>query len=830
LQKICEGLKVVELGAGSIAASMTGMLLADVGARVIKVEPPGGDRLRTWNAPGFAAWNRGKESYVLDLHLQQQRDRALALMAAADVVIEAFAPSRAEKWGLGYEAIAALNPGLIYCRIKGFGVSGPLSHLKSHEGVIAAKVGLYNRGGFAFREGPIYLNAPLTSTSAGHHALGGIVAALLARLQTGRGQLVDATMYAASTAFDYGWTPRYQIGSRNSVLADDSAPAVSPKRSGEVIFGLMTVCSSDDAWFCLVNLLPHQASALARACGMADLLENPRFARTPTFACQADALDYEERIMRAFRNMTAEDIQHACLAEADIAFERIRRTDEAFSHPQVINNRCAIELTDKREGKIRMIGPIAEFSNTPAVIDRAAPALGEHDDILWDSADLLKTATDLQAVRSHAPLSGITIIELAYFFAVPYGVTLAAALGARVIKVEGKDGDPWRYRGTANEEVASAQCLQGKESIALDLKSGAGREILTKLVRKADAFVYGLRQDPVTLGADYQSLVAHNRDLVYIQCPGYGADGPYAGRPMYANTGDALGGFYMRNCGYWLTADKSQGFDVDVLRGLQVAKMRGNSPADGHCAGGIFSTLMLSLLAKARLGHGQRVICSMINNVLYGYSDDFVEYSEKPGPALADPQQLGLHPLYRLYKAADNWIFVAATTDREWTELALALGKPGLLSDEMFASHESRTANAERLAAIVAAELAREPADFWEQRLNASGVGCAVCSDGPPQQFTSTNPELLRLGLTRSIMHPTLGELITPGPPVILSQTPGDVSPGTVFGQNTRSILKELGYSTANIESIIKGGHAFGPLNAESAATSDDRAHPGPAT
>src|SRR6476469_6999539 len=163
---ICEGLQVIEMGAGSSGASLAGMLLADNGARVLKVEPPDGDRLREQHPAGFLVWNRGKESVVADL--------------GTDV---------AEAWGVGPEQLRALNRRLVYCSISGFGSRGPYAALPAYEGVVAAKAGVYQLGAFGFRSGPIFVDAPLGSVGAGHIATAGVLAALVAREQTGRGQV-----------------------------------------------------------------------------------------------------------------------------------------------------------------------------------------------------------------------------------------------------------------------------------------------------------------------------------------------------------------------------------------------------------------------------------------------------------------------------------------------------------------------------------------------------------------------------------------------------------------------------------------------------------------
>src|ERR1700736_2269972 len=181
MAQICEGWSVLELGTGSIAASLAGMVLADNGARVVKVEPPTGDRLRAESPSGFLVWNRGKESLVADLRTDEGRaaGRDAALHAAvvlagvpagklAEVGLAGHPAGKLDQWGLGEDDLRQANPGLVHCQITGFGPSGDYAGLKAYEGVVAAKVGVFARGDFGFRSGPIFYHAPWGSIGAAH--------------------------------------------------------------------------------------------------------------------------------------------------------------------------------------------------------------------------------------------------------------------------------------------------------------------------------------------------------------------------------------------------------------------------------------------------------------------------------------------------------------------------------------------------------------------------------------------------------------------------------------------------------------------------------------
>src|SRR3954454_11964156 len=203
---ILDGLTVLEFGAGSQPAALAGVLLADNGARVIKVEPPEGDRLRTAAPSAHLVLDRGKESLVADLRTARGRARARELAGGADVLIAGFAPGTAERFGIDYAALREVNPALVHCSINGFGAHGPYARIKAYDHVVQSKSGLFNlgQGGvLGYRPGPVFGNAPIASTGAGHLAASGIVAALLPRQQSGRGQQLEVPMYFGAHAVDY---------------------------------------------------------------------------------------------------------------------------------------------------------------------------------------------------------------------------------------------------------------------------------------------------------------------------------------------------------------------------------------------------------------------------------------------------------------------------------------------------------------------------------------------------------------------------------------------------------------------------------------------------
>jgi crotonobetainyl-CoA:carnitine CoA-transferase CaiB-like acyl-CoA transferase len=791
---ICEGLTVLEMGSGSMAGSMAGMMLADNGARVIKVEPPEGDRFRRQHPSAFLVWNRGKESVVADLRTTAGQAEARELARGADVVIEAFSPGVAERWGLGSSELRGLNPALVYCSVRGFGAAGPFSDLKAYDGVIAAKAGLFTRGAFGFRPGPIFVNAPVASHGAAHMATAGILSALLVREQTGRGQDVEASLWQGLNPYDYFGLTTYQNAIRSGTVPTRGAPSAAGVVASR--FSPMG-CSADGRWVISCTMLPHQGQAFVRGLGLAEALTDPRFKATPFFDSVDDAEAYDDLVWARIRELDSRELTEMLLAEPDVAFEIAGTAEDALSHPQVVHNGEVIEVVDPELGVVHQVGPVAHFESTPARIARSRPALGAHH---GPTTGPEKTPATGPA-PAH-PLAGVTIVEFGYFYAMPYGVTMAAALGARVIKLEDGQGDPMR-RSFGAMETGASKVLEGKESIALDLKSPEGRRIVHQIVESADVFVLGFRPGVAErLGIDYETLRAVNPRLVYVHAGGYGPSGPYAQRPMYAQTAAALAGGYDRQAGYWLRPEMSEGFEVAEIRAILAPRIQSLAEGDANAALGVLSAIMFGIFSQRRSGTGQFIASSMINGNLWALSDDFCRYEGKPTLARSDPDLYGLSATYRLYETVEGWMFLAATTEREWAALVAETGSKDLATDPRFSDAGSRSTNDDELAEVLSEILAARPAAQWEQALTAAGVGCAAVYDGSVSQFTATTPALLEAGLTFEVDDPTFGRVVRYGTPVKMSETPGRVAPGCLRGQHNNSVLGELGYSPTDIEKL----------------------------
>ncbi len=809
---ICDGLTVIEMGAGSAPASMAGMVLADLGARVIKIEAPGGDRLRTLSPSGFLVWNRGKESVVADLRTETGRQRVRELAAGADVIIEGFSPGVADGWGVGSDALRGADPSLVYCAFSGFGPTGEYSTIKGYEALVAAKAGVFARGSYAPRNGPIYFPQLSGSYGAAMMALAGIAGALVVRDQTGQGQRIDATLVQGLDPLDYFSLMITQMMRR----AGDRG--VADTKSGVMAFtryGLL-VGTRDGRFIQTSTVLPHQAQALTRVAGLGELLDLPQNKNLPMFDSPDDAQVWEDHMWEAFRTRTLAEWLPLLLADADIPFEVAATSEEGLDHPQIVHNGNCITVDDPVHGPVRQVGPLAGFRGAPAVITGSAPALDAHGALPPPRATVARSATTgapAQAVagdNAGGPLTGVTIVEFGYFYAMPFGVSMAADLGARVIKLEDRVGDPMRR--SFGPEVGSVKTTSGKESLSLDLASAAGRKIAHELLAKADVFVLGFRSGVAErLGIDYDTVSRLNPRIVYVHAAGYGVDGPYAHRALYAQAAQAVGGSFGRQVGHWINPELNVDMSVSELQAVIAARLAHIVDGDSNAALAVLPTICLAVLHQRRTGQGQFVAASMIGGNALAYSDDFCTYANKEPVPICDSENMGTSALSRLYEASEGWVCLVVPTDAEWTRFAEAAKRQSWQSDPRFTTLEARSANEGQLIDELTALFAERPATEWESLLVAVDVGCVAVREDSQSAFTLDDPVLRTTGRSLEVGHPLFGTVVRSGVPVDLSLTPGRARPGCVRGEHNLAVLQELGYSAAAIADLEASGVIFGP-------------------
>lgn len=798
---VLEGLVVLEMGAGSVPASFAGMLFADYGARVVKIEPPEGDALRRARESAHLVWNRGKDSLVIDLRTSGGQAELRQLAKAADVVLEGFGTGVVDSWGVGYDVLSSANRAIVFCSIKGFGSTGAYAHIPAYEGIVRAKTGHYDMGAFGFRSGPLYNDAFMASTGAGHQAFAGSMAALTARETTGRGQLVEASLVQGLVPYDYFGMATAQHMAK--LAAEAGADASDEDPMAKVAMGASRLSfampTADGRWVSFTHMMPKQAQALTRVLGLEACFEDPRYAPQPFFGSPEDAQAWEDMCWDALRTKTYAEWEPLLLASPDIAFEMARTSEEGLDHAQIIANSEAITLDDPDHGLVRQVGPIGHLQSAAHGPSRSAPRLGDAGEPITAG----ERPTGGGPAPEH-PLAGLRIIELGYFYAMPYGVTMAATLGAEVIKIEGLTGDPMRD-SFGFPETGAAKTMEGKHSLAIDLAAPAGRKVMHELVATADVFVNGFRPGVAErLGLGHDELREIKPDLLYIHAAGYGVEGSHASRPIYAGVASAIAGQVTRHAGSWLNPELTMSLPGTVeAQAVVLPRLRGPVDGDANAASAVFSTLLLGIYNRRRSGDGNWISTTMIGGNALAYSDDFVTYADKKPLPVADSEMHGLNALYRLYEVQNGWVFVAAPRQKEWEALANAIGLSDLIDDPRFASANDRTTNDGPLISAIEAALKPRDAQALEDELTPQGIAVVKASDGGYTAFCLSDPVMRETGQIVQVESPVFGPILRAAPPVRFSETPSVARPGCTSGQYTRSILASIGYDDASVDQLI---------------------------
>ncbi|MBM4265049.1 MAG: CoA transferase [Deltaproteobacteria bacterium] len=795
------GLRVLDLSRG-FAGSLVSLILADYGAEVVRVEPPGGDELR--EHPAFALWGRGKKSVVLDLARAEDRATARRLAERSDVLLETFRPGVAERFGLGFDELARACPGLVYTSITGFGRRGPYAHLKGYDGIVLAKLGgMFHVAGMAPRPGPAFPAVPYASFGAAQTALHGTLAALYLRERTGRGQRVDATLVQGMAAHD-PWEWFLRVLCERFPEAYKPAPPYSERGvpTQSFAFRLLVCLTKDGRWLQFSQTSPHLFRAFMEVLGLAWMWDDPEWATAPDFEDEEKRERFWERMLEAARQRTVAEWEEVFREHPNVWAEVFRTTREAMDHAQMQHNGHVITVADPRHGSTRQLGPLVRMGKTPGRVRAPAPALDEHGSELRDGATATAPAAPTRSTRDaelpRGPLEGVTVLELGLWYAAPFGPAILADLGARVIKIEPLAGEPMRHMMPV-PDAGAIKVLQGKESVALDLDRPEGREIVHRLAKRADLVLVAYRGGVAEkLGVDYRTLSGLNPRLVYLSAPGYGTDGPFARKPAFAPTIGVATGAGLFQAGPALPSGPEL-----TLAEIKPASIRLNyaaqapGNADGCSALGVATALLLGLVARERTGIGQEMLTSMLCTSAYAVSDDAVDYPGRPPRIVPDADLYGLGPLYRLYAAREGWIFLAVTRDAEWAALAAELD---LASEARFHSSAERERNADALAAVLSEAFAQRTAAEWERDLGKRDVACVEAAPGPISRAVLADP--IGAEFLSTVEHPTYGQHRRLAPLVELSLTPGEARPAPLLGQDTEAVLRELGYAADAVEAL----------------------------
>ncbi|MBO0728407.1 MAG: CoA transferase [Acidimicrobiaceae bacterium] len=797
--QVLEGVRVVDVTTGPVGGMAT-MVLADFGADVIKVEPPGGDRFRSLAAAPL--WLRGKRSFTADLRSASGIDDVHRLVATADVAVVGGPPSRARRWGIDADSATMLRPGLVHCSISGWGPVGPLAETPGYEGAVSARSGRM----LAFsrqlrRGGPVFAALPVAGHGAALGAVQGILAGLLARARGGGAQRVETSLLQAMLPFDLVELLLVEIAERYGV----SAPNISMAGGDLPTLNYHPVPTKDGQWIQCGNLLEHLLYAFLEATDLlGEMLKDERFTGPPATWDAAAVEVARDMILGRLMQRTADEWMAIFRANGNVAAEPFITTADALQHPDIVANGDIITLEDPVVGPVRTIGPIAMLSRTPAVIDRPGPQPGEHSaEIRAELDSAAPRAEPSRAEPSGKPLDGITVVEFATIIAAPLSTAMLADLGARVIKVEMLGGDP--YRHLAPGGTTTVKTTTGKSSICLDLKSEEGRHIAHELAGRADVVVLNTRPGVAErLGLGEEELRARNPRLIWVSITGYGLQSPNAHRPAtHPCAGAATGGAAFQ-AGHALAEPCDT---VAQARELSRQLMRANEPCpDPNTAVVAAASVIMALFARERFGIGQAVCTNMLAANMYANADDALSYAGKQPRPQSDLELHGLSAGYRLYRTADGWLFLAVTSDAEWDRCAKALELSPLADDPRFATPAARGDHDDLLTDAVGTALASRPTIEWEERFREAGVAGVRADGATPGRFFAHDEQALANAFSPECDHARFGTHRRWGPIVRVNGGLDVYGPGVLAGEQTNQILTELGYGPEGIAALRQAG------------------------
>lgn len=771
---IFDGIRIIDLSQG-ITGALSSLLLAEQGADVIKVEPPGGDASRQTEA-GFFIWNRSKRSIILDLDDRGQRRTFDRLVQSADVLLDSCSPSESQTFGLEPQSLRTRFPNLVHCRISAYGSDHPWKDRPAIDALVAARLGLYFQQPGIRRDGPTFLYCPFPSHGAAFTATLGICAALRVRAHTGRGQFVDTSLLdgtAIITCMLWQW-------------ADHPTPEFAEAANSIEPFPQFLYECGDGLWLHHMMTDKGNLGVVAELLGV-ELPKPPPGSRIVPVEGRRQFIADARKVFK----MRPRDEWIKLLRERDVPVEGVVSTEEALLHGQTRANEMVAEMEDPQRGRTIQIGIPIRFSRSPGRIKSPAPQPGQHtSEVLSELTVQTNPVSVMPLARGRDlphPLADITVIDFGEYLAGPFGPMLLGDLGARVIKVERLEGDRMRY--PAQPFFA---CQRGKIDLAVDLKSPAGLEIIYRLVKQADVVHHNQRPGVAErLKIDYATLGAIKSDIIYCHSAAYGTHGPSATMGGYDQLFEAM-------CGMEYMGGGDSNPPVWVQAG----------PVDiGGATLSAIATLM-AIYHRDRTGEGQFVDGSLLNAGLWYNSDAFISdrLDLRRRPTL-NRSQTGTAATYRIYETVDGWICIAALSEQHWKHLCGALGQPHLAADERFGIHNARVDHRDELESLFEPIFRTRTAMEWFEILDGAGVPCELCSNGYWRDYL-TDAWSLKTGRVVEYFQGDLqARLRQFGQTIRFSETPQTIQgPPPVLGEHTRRILEDLGYSAEEQQDLKRPG------------------------
>lgn len=769
-------------------AALGPMMLANLGAEVIRVEPPGFEP-EPGNALRYAVYNRGKQRVGLDLDTEEGRNRFFDLVRGADFLFENAGPGAMAARGLGHEALLGINPRLVYVALSPFGQDGPYAHYHAPDLVLAAMGGMMALNGDPDRP-PVRVTVPQCWLhGAAESAVGAMVAHHL-RERTGVGRFVDVSVQAAVFWTGLQAMIAHAIQGRDFERAGTALqlgtitlPMVYRAKDGEVVvLGNGATLKPMMAWLVRDGIVPEE------------WLEGEEWARYDVKVLAGEPLKYgyEEvlgKLQEWIQTRTKKELLEIGLASG-VTFAPVTTVPEIldFIHLQVRDYWRDLEV---RPGVVvKAPGPWVRAMCDPLEFGSKVEPQGE------PAAREPRQAAGGEP-EGTLPFAGLKVADFSWIGVGPITGKYLADHGADVIRIETSNPpDRLRVGGPFKDGVFGPNRSQffgafntSKRSIALNLKTEEGREIARKLIAWADvvleSFTPGTMAD---LGLDYEAAKALNPDVIYVSTCLMGQTGPGAKLAGYGNHAAAISGFY-----------EVTGWDDRPPSGPFTAYTDTIAPRF------LATSVMAAVDRWKRTGEGCRIEQAQMEAALHFLATELVEYQlngRVPRRAGNEDRDMAPHGAYPV-AGHDEWIAIAVEDDAMWERLASVIGE-AWAADPAFATVDGRRARKDEIDAKLAAWTAGQDGLELMRRLQAAGVAAGFVQRSSD---LLCDPQLAHREFFHPLVHPEMGEVPYEGHQFIVSgYRSGPRRPAPCLGEHSMEVLLEvLGLDADEVARLAAG-------------------------
>ncbi|MFN0026027.1 MAG: CaiB/BaiF CoA transferase family protein [Acidimicrobiales bacterium] len=795
---------------------LAGMILAQLGAEVIAVEPPEGVRSRRLRpTPArHLAYNRGKKSVVIDRTTDEGRDRFAALVATADVLIESADNGDVAALGLDWPSLQQINPRLVVVSISAFGRSGPKANWAASDLIVEASACELFLSGDADRP-PVRVSYPQAFLNAAADAACGALVALWERRQSGLGQWVDISAQEATAmmtqgqilAAGYGAQPILRNGGGLRVGALDIRwlyPAADGWVTITLLFGPIAAFTVRLAeWMVEAGFLDAEFAAT----NWFDFLGLVMSGKLP-----ASDLDRLQEAITAFTSA------HTKAELLDGALKRRVLLAPVSTAPELLDS----EQLEARHywadiDGLRQPGPFLAASGGPALSPLgASPELGAHTEaILGALPPTVPTSlvpsnvpigmetgmeTGIETgVEPARPLAGVKVVDLTWFMAGPATTRMLADWGATVVRVEsakrpdaGRGSGPF-LNGRSDPDSGGYGLTHnaGKLALALDLSKPESRPVLEDLIRWADVAVVNYSPRAARkMGLDWDTLSAVNPQLVLVSSCLMGQTGPLAEFSGFGNLSAAIAGFY--EIGGW--PDRAPVGPYLAYTDVVAPRFT-------------FSAILAALEERRRTNTGRYLDVSQAESSMWLLAPAVLDYQlsgqipVRIGNDDVDFAPHGVYPTTLDEGEREGWVAIAVTTDEQWRALAVVMGRDDLAEQAAFAGAEGRLGRRRELDAVVSAWTSGRTAAAVEEALQAVGVPAHRVADSAG---CWADPQLDHRGHFQRLSHPHHGEVQVQGPRLRFSRSVcATTRAAPPIGEDSFEVLTDLlGYGADRVADL----------------------------